>query len=325
MNLGVGFSSEELGPNEIVRYAARAEEVGFTTGWVSDHFHPWIDAQGQSPFVWAVLGGVATATQKMRFGTGVTCPIMRLHPAVVAHAAATAQCMFEGRFWLGLGSGEALNEHITGEKWPEAPVRLEMLREAIGIIRELWRGKQVSHYGSHFTVENARLYTLPDEPAPIYVSAFGAGSTEVAAQCGDGLVSTKPDPDLLARFTELGGSGPRLAQVKVAWADSAARAEELAYSLWPTSGLEGELSQELPTPAHFEQAVAPLHREDVVNSFPCGPDPQKHIDAIRKYFDAGYDEVYVTQVGEEQEGFLRFYERDILPQFEETKFATTKA
>jgi G6PDH family F420-dependent oxidoreductase len=323
MKLGVGFSSEELAPNEIVRCAARAEEAGFTTGWVSDHFHPWIDAQGESPFVWAVLGGVANATGTMRFGTGVTCPIMRMHPALVAHAAATAQSMFDGRFWLGLGTGEALNEHITGEKWPEAPVRLEMLREAIEIIRELWRGRPVSHYGPHFTVENARLYTLPRETTPIYVSAFGTQSAKVAAECGDGLVSTKPDPNLLAEFEHLGGAGPRLAQVKVAWANNVARAEERAYSLWPTSGLEGELSQELPTPAHFEQAVSPLHREDIVKNFPCGPDPQMHIDAIAKYRDAGYDEVYVTQVGEEQDGFLQFYEREILPQFDEAHLVRT--
>ena len=324
MRLGVAFSSEELGPNDIVRYAAHAEGAGFTTGWVSDHFHPWIDAQGQSPFVWAVLGGIAGATERMRFGTGVTCPIMRLHPALVAQAAATAQCMFGGRFWLGLGTGEALNEHVTGEKWPEAPVRLDMLREAIEIIRELWQGRRVSHYGPHFTVENARLYTLPVDPIPIYVSAFGTASAEVAAQCGDGLISTKPDANLLAEFAHLGGAGPRLAQVKVAWANSAARAEELAFSLWPTSGLEGELSQILPTPAHFEQAIAPLHREDVVKTFPCGPDPQAHIDAISKYRDAGYDEVYVTQVGEDQDGFLKFYEREILPQFDDAKVAATR-
>jgi len=322
MKLGVGFSSEELGPNEIVRHAARAEEAGFTTGWVSDHFHPWLDVQGESPFVWAVLGGIANATERMRFGTGVTCPIMRLHPALVAQAAATAQCMFDGRFWLGLGSGEALNEHITGSKWPEAPVRLDMLREAIEVIRKLWQGNEVSHYGRYFTVENARLYTLPDETTPIFVSAFGTASVEVAAHCGDGLVSTKPDANLLAEFAHLGGAGPRLAQVKVVWANSVARAEELAYALWPTSGLEGELSQELPTPAHFRQAVAPLHREDIVSRFPCGPDPQEHIAAIEKFRDAGYDEVYVTQVGEEQDGFLGFYEREVLPHFDEAKLAS---
>ena len=315
MELGVAFSSEELGPNEIVRYAARAEEAGFGTGWVSDHFHPWIDAQGSSPFVWSVLGGVAHATEAMRFGSGVTCPTVRMHPAVIAQAAATAQCMFDGRFWLGVGSGEALNEHIVGAKWPEATVRLAMLEEAIEVIRKLWQGEQQSHYGNYFTVENARIYTLPENLPPIIVSAFAEASVALAARCGDGLVSTKPDADLVQQYEQLGGRGPKLAQVKVVWADSAREAEDLAYRLWPTSGLAGELSQLLPTPAHFEQAVAPLHREDIVGAFPCGPDPQKHIDAIMRYRDAGYDEIYVTQIGPHQEGFLRFYGREILPAF----------
>ena len=315
MELGVAFSSEELGPNEIVRYAALAEEVGFATGWVSDHFHPWINEQGSSPFVWSVLGGVAHATERMRFGTGVTCPTVRIHPAVIAQAAATTQCMFDGRFWFGVGSGEALNEHVVGEKWPEARVRLEMLAEAIDVIRLLWRGKQESHYGKHYTVENARIYTLPDKLPPIIVSAFGNASVEVAARYGDGLVSTKPSSDLLARYTQAGGRGPKLAQVKVVWDDSGRHAQDLAYKLWPTEGIAGELSQVLPTPAHFEQAASTLHREDVVSIFPCGPDPQKHIQAIEHYREVGYDEVYVTQIGPNQEGFLRFYEREILPAF----------
>jgi len=315
--LGVGFSSEELGPREIVRCAAIAEEVGFTTGWVSDHFHPWTRAQGSSPFVWSVLGAVATATSTMRFGTGVTCPTVRIHPAIVAQAAATTQCMFDGRFWLGVGSGEALNEHILGDKWPEASVRLEMLDEAIAVMRELWQGGERSHYGAHYTVENAQIFTLPDVPPPIYVSAFVEASAHCAARNGDGLVSTKPDPALLDTFDAAGGHGPKLAQVKVVWDPSVDHARDLAFELWPTSGLTGELSQELPTPAHFEQAVAPLHKDDVVESFPCGPDPQVHLDAIRKYFDAGYDEVYVTQVGPRQEEFLRAFGREILPALRE--------
>ena len=318
MELGVAFSSEELTANEIVRGAARAEEVGFHTAWVSDHYHPWIDAQGESPFVWSVLGGVAHATEQLRFGTGVTAPIMRIHPAILAQAAATTQCMFDGRFWFGVGSGEALNEHIVGLKWPEASVRLEMLEEVVDVIRTLWEGGNVSHYGTYFTVENARIYSLPDEPPPIYVSAFGAKSVELAARIGDGLVSTKPDADLLRTFDEQGGQGPKLSQLKVAWADRVEDAQELAFKRWPMSGLSGELSQELPTPTHFEQATSVLHKEDVVSSFPCGPDPQVHLDAIRKYVDAGYDEVYITQVGKDQEGFLQFYEREILPEFAST-------
>jgi coenzyme F420-dependent glucose-6-phosphate dehydrogenase len=315
MQLGVGLSSEELGPNEIVRAAALAEEVGFTTAWVSDHYHPWITAQGESPFVWSVLGGIAHATERMRVGTGVTCPIARIHPAVLAQAAATTQCMFEGRFWFGVGTGEALNEHILGEHWPEASIRLEMLEEAVEIMRLLWDGEQHSYYGTYFTVENARIFTVPDAPPPIMVSAFGPKAMEVAARVGDGLVSTKPDAEILRGYDEQGGRGPKLAQVKVVYAPTVEAAEDLAFERWPTSGLSGELSQVLPTPAHFEQAVSVLHKEDVVESFPCGPDPQKHIDAIREYVDAGYDEIYVTQVGPEQEAFLRFYEREILPAF----------
>jgi G6PDH family F420-dependent oxidoreductase len=238
---------------------------------------------------------------------------MRIHPAVVAQAAATTHCMFGGRFWLGVGSGEALNEHILGDKWPEASVRLEMLEEAVEVIRQLWRGKQASHYGKYFTVENARIYTVPDTPPRIYVSAFGSKAVSVAARIGDGLVSTKPDASLLREYDEQGGRGPKLSQCKVAWAPSRAEGEDLAYERWPTSGLSGELSQELPTPAHFEQAVATVRKEDVVASTPCGPDPADHIDAIREYQSAGYDELYITQIGPRQEEFLRFYAEHVVP------------
>jgi len=315
MELGIGLSSEELAPDAIVRAAALAEEVGFRTAWVSDHFHPWIDAQGESPFVWSVLGAIANATENLRVGTGVTCPILRVHPAILAQAAATTQCLFDGRFWFGVGTGEALNEHILALKWPEASVRLEMLEEAVDVIRKLWSGEQVSHYGKHFQVENARLYTLPASAPPIYVSAFGEKAAKVAARIGDGLVSTTPDDKIIRAFQDAGGRGPALAQVKVVWAEKLSDAEDLAFEKWPTSGLEGELSQELPTPKHFEQATSPLHKEDVVTSFACGPDPERHVASIQKYVDAGYDEIYVTQVGPDQEGFLRFYEREVLPHF----------
>jgi G6PDH family F420-dependent oxidoreductase len=315
MELGVALSSEELGAGAIVRAAALAEEVGFRTAWVSDHFHPWIDAQGESPFVWSVLGAIANATESIRVGTGVTCPIMRVHPAILAQATATTQSLFDGRFWFGVGSGEALNEHILALKWPETEVRLAMLEEAVAVIRALWSGENVSHYGEHFQVENARIYSLPDHAPPIYVSAFGEKAAKVAARIGEGLVSTKPDDTIIRAFTAAGGHGPKLAQVKVVWGQKQSDAEDLAFERWPTSGLEGELSQELPTPKHFEQAAAPLHKEDVVKSFACGPDPERHLESIQKYVDAGYDQIYVTQVGPDQEGFLRFYEREILPHF----------
>jgi G6PDH family F420-dependent oxidoreductase len=313
MQLGVGLSSEELDPGAMVRTAAAAEEAGFAGAWVSDHFHPWIDAQGQSPFVWTVLGGIAEATERLTVGTGVTCPIMRMHPAIVAHAAATTQHLFDGRFWLGLGTGEALNEHIVGEHWPEASVRLEMLEEAIAIMRLLWEGGQQSYYGEYFTVENARLYTLPRQQIDVMVSAFGPKALELAARVADGLVTTSPDAGTVREYEERGGRGPKLAQLKVAYATSVEAAEDMVFERWPTSGLSGELSQVLPTPAHFEQAVSVLRKDDVVKDVPCGPDPERHIEAIRKYSDAGFDELYVTQVGPDQEAFVRFYEREVLP------------
>jgi coenzyme F420-dependent glucose-6-phosphate dehydrogenase len=316
MEVGYAISSEELDPNQIVRAAARAEEAGFSTAWVSDHFHPWIDAQGESPFVWSSLGGIATVTERMRVGTGVTCPTVRIHPAIIAHAAATTQVMFDGRFFLGVGTGENLNEHIVGQRWPEAAVRIDMLEEAVGVIRQLWSGRQESHHGRYFTVENARIYTMPDTPPPIYVSAFGPHAVEMAARCGDGLVSTRPDRDLLQKYDDHGGRGPKLGQIKVCWAERESDARELAWERWPTSGLIGELSQELPTPKHFEQAVAPLHEEDVVSSFSLGPDPEPYLESLAKYADAGYDEVYITQIGPDQDGFLRFFERELRPALE---------
>jgi G6PDH family F420-dependent oxidoreductase len=311
MEIAYALSSEELGPNEIVRAAARAEEAGIANAWVSDHFHPWIDAQGQSPFVWGALGGIATVTETLRVGTGVTCPTFRIHPAIVAHAAATAQVMFEGRFFLGVGSGENLNEHILGQRWPEVDVRLEMLEEAVGVIRALWEGGPYSHHGRYYTVENARIYTLPSEPPPIFVSAFGPKAMEVAARCGDGLVSTSPDRELLQAYDDLGGKGPKYGQIKVCWAEREEDARKLAFERWPTSGLGGELSQELPSPKHFEQAVEPLQEDQVVSKFSLGPDPQPYVESLGKYAEAGYDVVFVTQIGPDQEGFLRFYEREL--------------
>ena len=185
----------------------------------------------------------------------------------------------------------------------------------MSVIRTLWSGENVSHYGEYFQVENARIYSLPEQAPRIYVSAFGDKAAKVAARIGEGLVSTKPDDRIIRAFEAASGHGPKLGQLKVVWAQKQSDAEDLAFEKWSTSGLEGELSQELPTPKHFEQAASPLHKEDVVKSFACGPDPERHIESIQKYVDAGYDEIYVTQVGPDQEGFLRFYQREILPRF----------
>lgn len=312
--IGYVFSSEETSPNDMLRNARRAEEVGFTTSWVSDHYHPWIDAQGQSPFVWTVIGGIAAVTERMRLGTGVTCPTIRIHPAIIAQATATSAAMMEGRFWFGVGSGENLNEHILGDRWPPADVRLEMMEEAVEVIRLLWEGGNKRHHGKHYTVENARLYTLPDEPPPIYVSAFGPKAVEVAARIGDGYVGTSPEKELLEAFDEHGGRGkPKLGEMKVCWNEDEAEARRTVHELWPNMGLPGELSQELATPAHFEQAASLVTEEMVAGTPPCGPDPEPYVESIRQYEEAGYDEIYVHQIGPDQEGFFRFFEKEIFP------------
>jgi G6PDH family F420-dependent oxidoreductase len=315
VEIGYAISSEEHLPNDIVRHARMAEDAGFSYALISDHYHPWIDAQGHSPFVWSVIGGIATATERLRLGTGVTCPTVRIHPAVMAQAAATSAAMMPGRFFFGVGTGEALNEHITGERWPETEVRQEMLEEAIAVIRLLWQGGNQSHHGTHYTVENARLYTLPKEPIPIVVGASGPSSAELAGRIGDGLVSTGPDKEIVEAYERAGGKGPRYAQMTVCWNESEEAALKTAHKIWPNSGLPGELGQELPTPAHFEQAVQLVTPEKVAESVVVGPDAQEYLAKIDEYVQAGFDHVYIHQIGPDQEGFIRFAEREILPQY----------
>jgi G6PDH family F420-dependent oxidoreductase len=314
MKLGYFLSSEENGPTDLLWQARRAEQAGFAGLWISDHFHPWIDAQGHSPFVWGIIGGIAQVTERMPVTTAITCPTVRTHPAIIAQAAATAAVMLEGRFVLGVGSGEALNEHILGDAWPSADVRLEMLEEAIEVMRELWTGKDIEHYGEYYVVENARIYTLPETPPPIYVSGFGRKSIALAARVGDGYCSTRPDAELVGRFRD-GGGGEKPCQggTKVCWGEDEQAARRVAHQLWPTDSLPGELAQVLPTPAHFEQASTLVTEEMVARSVVCGNDPERHLAQIRAFADAGYDELYVQQIGPEQEGFFRFYEQEILP------------
>ena len=314
--LGYALSSEEHAPADLVRYAQTAETTGFEFALISDHFHPWIDRQGHSPFVWSVIGAIAQATRTLRLGTGVTCPTVRYHPAIVAQAAATSAALMPGRFFLGLGTGENLNEHIIGEGWPSAPVRLEMLEEAIEIIRLLWSGGEQSFWGSHFTLDHARLYTLPDAPPPLFIAAAGEKAAEFAGRLGDGLISTSPDQAVVQAFTSGGGDGkPRYGQVTVCWAADEAAARATAHEWWANAAVPGELSQELPLPRHFEQATKTVREEDVAQAVICGPDADKHIAEIQRYLDAGIDHVYVHQVGPDQAGFFEFYRSRVLPAF----------
>ncbi len=310
--IGYFLSSEEHGPAELVSFAGQAEEAGFASAWISDHFHPWNDDQGQASFVWSVIGGIA-ATTRLRITTAVTCPTIRIHPAIIAHAAATTAMMMPGRFQLGLGSGENLNEHILGDHWPPTHIRLEMLEEAVAIMRQLWQGGITNHVGTHYRVENARLYSLPEQPPPVLMSAFGPKATAVAARIADGFISTAPDASGIERYRSEGGTGPAQAGMKVCWAADEATARRTAFELWANSGVPGELTQELPMPAHFEQASQLVTEDQVAEVIVCGPDPERHVEMIEKYFDAGFDEVYVSQVGKDQAGFFEFYRKELAP------------
>jgi G6PDH family F420-dependent oxidoreductase len=311
---GYALSSEEHSPADLVRNARRAEETGFEFAMVSDHFHPWTDAQGQSPFVWSVIGGIAQASERLRLGTGVTCPTIRIHPAIVAHAAATSAAMMPGRFFLGVGSGENLNEHVVGEGWPAPDERLAMLGEAIEVMRPLWQGGEQTHRGEFYDVEQARLYTLPERPAEIAVAAAKPNAAELAGRLGDAFVNTAPDSELIETFESAGGRGKRTyGQITGCWAASEQEGAKTAREIWPNAALGGDLGYELPLPRHFEQASEDVTPDDIAKAIPCGPDPERWLDDIRTYQDAGYTHIYFHQIGYDQEGFLRFWAEELEP------------
>lgn len=313
---GYALASEEHAPLDLVRNAQRAEELGFSFVSISDHYHPWVSAQGHSAFVWSVVGGVAATTERIELGIGVTCPLVRIHPAVVAHAAATSATMLPGRFFLGVGTGEALNEHVLGDRWPPPDIRLGMLEEAVAVMRRLWEGGTVDHHGPYYTVENARLFDVPDTPPPVIVSAFGPAAVELAARIGDGFWATSPQKESLDAYGEAGGTGPRYGEVTICWAEDEATARRTAYQQWPNAGVKGQLAQDLPTPTHFEQAAEMVTEEDVASSVPCGPDPEAVVESIRQYEEAGYTHLYLHQIGPDQDGFFRFWEKELSPLLE---------
>jgi G6PDH family F420-dependent oxidoreductase len=322
--IGYALSSEEHRPSDLVRHARLAEEAGFPFALISDHFHPWIDEQGQSPFVWSVIGGIAEATSTLELGTGVTCPTIRIHPAIIAQAAATAGAMMDGRFFLGVGTGENLNEHVLGDRWPDWDVRARMLSEAVEIIRELWRGEVTSVDGEFYTVENARIYTLPMEPVPIHVAGSGPRAARLAGELGDGFIGTSPEKELLDAFDGARRGGkrrPHYGQLTVCWARDEAEARRTAHRMWPTAAIPGEAGQELPNPKHYEQLARIVTEDMIAERIVCGPDIDRHVEAIQAYVDAGYDHVYVHQIGPDQEGFLEAYARDVLPRFAEAAAA----
>jgi coenzyme F420-dependent glucose-6-phosphate dehydrogenase len=313
MRFGLTLSSEEHGPARLVEMARMAESGGFDFVSISDHYHPWISEQGHSPFVWSVLGAIAEATGEIEVGVGVTCPTVRIHPAILAQAVATTAILFEGRFVWGVGSGEDLNEHILGDRWPPGPVRLDMLEEAVEVIRRLWAEESVTHRGRHYTVEDARILDKPERPVPIIVSAFGPEAAQMAATIGDGLWVTGAAQEPIEVYRDAGGTGPVYSQITLCWGEDRDEALATAHELWAFSSLPGQLNQDLRTMLHFEQAVEAISPADVAETVPCGPDPAPILEAAREAIEAGVDHLYFHQVGQDQEGFVEVWSSEIRP------------
>ena len=314
MNLGYWLSSEEHGPRDLVQHAVRAEQMGFGAAMISDHYHPWVRAQGQSPFVWSVLGAIACATERLRVGTGVTAPIIRMHPAIVAHAAATVACLMPGRFFLGVGTGENLNEHVLGAKWPAPDERLEMLEEAVEVMRLLWQGGYQTHRGKHYTVENLRIFDVPDGGVEVAVAAMQPQAAELAGRIGDALVNVAPKEKIIDKFEKAGGEGkPKYGQITVCYAKSKDEAKQTAFEVWPNALVEGSASQELPLPSDFEQLVEDRDADELDGTLTLGPDPDEYLEQVKEYEKAGYTHVYFHQVGPDQDAFLAFAQNELFP------------
>jgi G6PDH family F420-dependent oxidoreductase len=325
-SFGYTLSSEEHPPAVLVANARRAEEIGFDFVSISDHFHPWVSAQGHSPFVWSVLGAIAASTERISVGIGVTCPTTRIHPAILAQASATTSLLLGDRFFFGVGTGEALNEHVLGHRWPRPQVRRAMLREAVEVIRALWTGDTVDHHGDFYEVDNAKLFDPPADPPPIVVSGFGDDAVVLAAQIGDGYWGHAPERETIETYEANGGTGPKCAQLNVCWAEDPVAARKTVYDVWPNAGIPGQLSQDLPTWSHFEQAAELVTEDAATKSVPCGPDVQPILDSVGKFRAAGYDHLYFHQIGSDQDGFFRFWAETLQPalaDLDDARSATT--
>ena len=314
IKLGYKLMSEEHGPAALVRNTVRAEQAGFDFAAISDHFSPWLDEQGHSPFAWSVLGAAANATSRIGLMTAVTCPIMRYHPAIVAQAAATVSLLSNNRFTLGLGSGERLNEHVVGEGWPGIRERHERLAEAIEIIKGLLDGSLTHYRGNYFKLDDARLFDRPDRPPPITIAAGGEAAARLAGRTGSGLIATDPQPDLVEAFVSAGGSGPRYAEVAMCYAKSEKDAQQTAhqYFRWAVAGWR--IMPELPNTEAFAAASKHVSPETLAAEISCGPSADRHLEAIGRYTNAGYDHLILVQIGPEQDAFVDFFERELSPQ-----------
>ncbi|HEY2193502.1 MAG TPA: TIGR03557 family F420-dependent LLM class oxidoreductase [Actinomycetospora sp.] len=304
MRIGYKLIAEGYGPAEMVRQCVLAEQAGFDFVEISDHFHPWVSEQQHSGFAWSMLAAMAARTERIELATGVTCPFIRYHPAVIAQAAATTQLLAEGRFTLGVGSGERLNEHVVGQGWPAVHVRHQMFRESLEIIRLLWRGGYQSYEGKHLTIEDARVFDLPESLPKIVVAAGGPRAAALAAALGDGLFVTEPRADLVQTYEEGGGDGPRYAEVPLAYAATEQEAAQSARDLF-RFGLTGwKVQAELPNPVNFDAATSWVSPQHMQQAFGCGPDTSRHVAIAQPFVDAGYDHLALINAGPDVDGFF---------------------
>jgi coenzyme F420-dependent glucose-6-phosphate dehydrogenase len=314
VRVGYTLSGEEHAPGDLLLYGRIAEESGFEFLTISDHFHPWTSRQGQSPLVWSVLGGLSVKTERVQIMTAVTCPTIRIHPAIIAQAAATTACMLPDRFVLGLGTGENLNEHVVGARWPTPQERLGMLEEAIHLIRQLWTGKVVNERTDHFRVDRARLFTLPETVPPIAVGAAIPAAAKLAGRAGDALISTAPRTDIVEAFREAGGEGkPVYGQLTMCYGSDEGKAKQEALEWWPNTSVPGEVGLELAEPQHFDEIAELLTSDAVGEKVICGPAIERTLEKIGAFADAGFDHVFLHQVGPRQEEFLAFAKDELLP------------
>lgn len=314
IKFGYGISSEQSSPSEIIEIARLSENSGLDFVFVSDHFHPWVDAQGQSAFVWNLIGAISQVTNRIIVGTGVTCPIIRFHPVVMAQAAATSAVMLNGRFIFGIGTGENLNEHVVGAGWPRYTVRRDMIIEAIEIFNLLFQGGFKSYSGEYFDVDNARLYTLPDEPPPIILSAFGPKSAKVAGEMTDGLITAMADKKVIETFEQTGGEGkPKYALLTCCYSEDKEEAKKSALRIWPNGGLSGQLSNELRLPSEFQAASEPITADQLEKEIIMGNDIERFLEQINKYVEAGITHIYFNNIGHNYSEFINFYTQKVIP------------
>ena len=312
MQVGYKIATEAFGPKEVVEQAVAAEEAGFDFVELSDHFHPWLEEQGHSGFTWTMLGAMAARTSRIGLATGVTAPIIRYHPAVIAQAAATTQILSDNRFTLGIGSGERLNEHVVGAAWPAVRIRHHMLREALEIINLLFQGGYQSYEGEYLTLEDARIWDLPEQLPVIAVASGGPGASKLAAKYGGGLFATEPKKELVDAFAEHGGTGPKYAEVPMSWAQTEDAAVEAALEMsrWSLTGWP--VMSELPNPVNFDAASSTVDADDIRGQFSVGPDLDLHVQQAQPYVDAGFDHIVLQNTGPDPDGFMAVCQSELI-------------